>query len=76
MSAALIAQRGPTINCTSKRGADQMTERVEYEADTIILLQEGNIVDFGPARKLLDKLSSDTKVELFDRCRIIKTLIP
>ena len=76
MPAGLVALRGPTLSCTRKRGSTDFAENVVYEPDTLILLKEGNIIDFGPTKKLRNRISSDTKVELLDRCRIIKTVIP
>ena len=75
MATSITALRGPIISCSCKLNSAKVNGNLVYEPDALILLEEGRIIDFGPALKLIDNIPSNTKINVFDECRIIKTTI-
>lgn len=75
MTVRYIAMRGPALRYPDKLHAELSTDSIEYEADAIILIMDGQIVEFGPANKLKDLIPKDTPIESFDHCRLIKTSV-
>ncbi len=75
MATSITALRGPIISCKCKPNSSSVNGNLDYEPDGLILLEEGKIIDFGPAIKLIDNIPVNTKINVFDECRIIKTTI-
>lgn len=75
MATSMTALRGPIISCNCKLNSSSVNGKLVYEPDGLILLEQGKIIDFGPAIKLIEKIPSNTKINVFDECRIIRTTI-
>ena len=68
MTTQLCAIRGPVLTYTEEPG------NLSYEPDAIIMLDDGKIIDVGPADQIADKLPSNSQITQSNSCRIIKIL--
>ena len=75
MNNSFTALRCPVLSCKQPSQDPSSHEEIRYEADALIILDDGKIIDFGPADKLQSKLPEDAKIELKQECRIIKSVL-
>ncbi len=74
MTTQFTALRGPVLSCTDKNDSPKATSGMVYEPDTLIILNGDEIKEFGPAKKLNDKIPRGALVKSFKVCKIIKTV--
>lgn len=60
---ALHAVRGSLFHCLRNPGHQADPAAVEYFEDGLLLIQDGYILEYGPAEDLLSKISTDTPVK-------------
>lgn len=67
--------RGPVLNCTRDSRSPNALNSPTYIKDALIILQEGNIIEFGHAEKLKHNMPNKIPVKFHRTCRIINTVI-
>lgn len=60
---SLHAVRGSLFHCLRNPGQQADSTAVEYFDDGLLLIQDGHILEYGPAEALLSKIPADTSVK-------------
>ena len=74
MSSSVTALRCPVLSFMRQPESLHSQEDVNYLPDALIILDQGKILDFGPAHRLQTKIPEDTDIKYTDECRIIRSV--
>lgn len=72
---SMTVLRGPALSSVYKSNLTLSPESTSYVADALIVLNDDEIMEFGPAESLSKKIPNGVLVKTFNKCRIIKTII-
>ena len=72
MTAQLCVIRGPVLTYTDEPYENRPQGNIKYEPDAIIMLNDGKIIDVGPAYRFAGKIPSESQITQSNNCRIIK----
>ena len=70
MTAAVTAIRGAALTYTNDPFQNDISECMVYESDAIIIMENGKIIDFGPADSIKDKVPPDVEIKEYKDCLI------
>ncbi|MDH4124307.1 MAG: guanine deaminase [Gammaproteobacteria bacterium] len=72
---SITAIRGAALSYSQDPFQNAVEDCFRYEADALIIMQDGRVIAFGPASEIVGTLAGDVEVTRYDNCLILPGFI-